>query len=48
MICDYCGEELKPGEDVVEFGENIYCDDDCLHKDIDDHANWIIIPEVDN
>lgn len=28
--CDYCGQELCEGEEVVEFDGGIFCDTDCL------------------
>lgn len=45
MICNYCGNKLEDGDDAIEFVGKFYCDEDCLHHDVDEHSNWIVVDD---
>lgn len=41
-VCTYCGKDIEFGDDeAVEYDGEIYCDEDCLIKDLSvDYVVW--------
>lgn len=47
MECSYCGNDFEETDSCLVYGDEYYCDEECLYNEIMENAHWEYVEDLE-